>query len=80
MSFNTTLTGEAFSVTKSDSTVISAFGFYVGGTGDVAVLTFPHGRTVIFKAVPVGVQIVSGAISKILDTGTTASDIVAYGL
>lgn len=78
MSFNASLvTADAFQVTPSDTTAISAYGFYVGVTGDVTVIT-SRGTTVLFKAVPAGVSIPL-AISKVKSTGTTASQIVAYG-
>lgn len=78
MAFNSTLvTTDAKAVTPSDSTAVSFFGFYVGGTGDVAVTTFA-GTTTTFKAVPVGTTIMV-AVSKIMSTGTTATQIVGFG-
>lgn len=78
MAFNASMvTADAFAVTKSDSTVITAFGFYVGVQGDVAVTT-ALGHNVTFTAVPAG-QIIPLAISKVLSTGTTATNIVGFG-
>lgn len=79
MAYNATqVTVNAFAITKSDTTVISAFGFYVGGTGDVAVMPFGGSTAVTFKAIPVG-TIIPLAISKVLETGTSASLIVGFG-
>lgn len=74
----------AFPVTLSDTARISAFGFYVGGTGDVVVMpSGQEGKTtpvsVKFVACPVGFVIRDFAISRFLSTGTTASTIVAFG-
>lgn len=78
MTFNATLvTSDAFAVTKSDSTVITAFGLYVGTTGDVAVTT-AKGNNVTFVGVPAG-TIIPIAVSKVLSTGTGASNIVGFG-
>lgn len=78
MAFNaTTVTADAFAVTPSDSTVITAFGFYVGVTGNVAVVT-SRGTGVTFTAVPAG-EIIPLAISKVMSTGTTATNIVGFG-
>jgi hypothetical protein len=82
----------AFPVTPSDTTIVSAFGFYVGGTGDVAVMPFAqesatvqspvNGNTtptaIVFKACPVGLQ-VALKISRFMATATTASEIVGFG-
>ena len=48
---------------------------YVGGTGDVKVITV-GGQTTIFKAVPVGTTL-NVAASRVFATGTTATNIVA---
>lgn len=78
MAYNATqMTTDAQAVTPSDSTVVSFFGFYVGVTGDVTVIT-AAGTTVTFTAVPAG-QIIPLAVSKVKFTGTTAEDIVGFG-
>lgn len=78
MAYNASqITLDAKAVTPSDSTVVSFFGFYVGITGDVAVVT-AKGTTVTFTAVPAG-QIIPVAVSKINLTNTTATDIVGFG-
>lgn len=64
---------EPFAITKSD-TVNFAFtvrGIYVGGTGDVVVVT-ERGNTVTFSAVPVGVILPVRAI-RVNSTSTTAT-------
>jgi hypothetical protein len=60
-------------VTKSDSVGYSPAlaGLYVGGTGDVTVVT-KDGVTLLFSAVPIGVTI-ELAIAKVMATGTTAT-------
>ncbi len=84
MAFNATrVCTNAFAVTKSDTTVISAFGFYVGGAGDVTVMPAyqmgqPTPVAVLFKAVPLGTVIWLN-ISKVMETGTAATNIVAFG-
>jgi hypothetical protein len=78
MAYNATqITTDAKAVTPSDSTAVSFFGFYVGITGDVTVVT-AAGSTTTFTAVPAG-QIIPVAVSKIKATGTTATDIVGFG-
>ena len=48
---------------------------YIGGTGDVSVLTPNNATAVVFKAVPVGVLPVQAI--RVNATGTSATDIVA---
>lgn len=48
--------GDAVAITKSDTANNSYSGIYVGGTGDVVVVT-EAGTEVTFSAVPVGVVI-----------------------
>ena len=74
MTFNEGIPTRAAAVTKSDATEIFAVALYVGGVGDVAVIT-EGGDTVTFTAVPVG-GIIPLRISKVLSTGTTATSIV----
>jgi hypothetical protein len=64
----------AFAITKSDATVIQARALYIGVTGDVAVVTEGRDASVVFKAVPVGILPVQ--VTKVLSTGTTATDIL----
>lgn len=67
----------AAAVTKSDATVFSVAtrGIYVGTTGDVAVTMAETGSAIVFTAVPAGV-ILPIAVTQVLSTDTTASDIV----
>lgn len=84
MAFNATLVPiNAFAVTPSDSTVISAFGIYVGTTGDVAVMPSyqigkPIPTAVTFVAVPAG-SIIPLNVARVMSTNTTASNIVGFG-
>lgn len=64
----------AFAVTPHDTNSNAAQALYVGVTGDVAVVTKGRGTSVVFKAVPVGILPVQ--VTKVLSTGTTATDIV----
>ncbi len=75
------ITVDALAVTPSDSTLVSFFGFYVGATGDVAVVTSkqgPSGLPVVFTSVPAG-QIIPIAICRVMATNTTATHIVGFG-
>lgn len=84
MTYSTLLTTDnAFAVTPDDDAVISAFGFYVGTTGDVAVMpVYQEGQDsptpVVFVAVPAG-AIISLNICRVMETDTTAGDLVAFG-
>ena len=60
----------------SDDLTYRLIGFYVGTTGDVAVITNKD-TTLTFKNVPAG-AIIPVHIKKILATGTTASNIVGF--
>lgn len=64
-------------ITKSDTTVYEPAlrAFYVGTTGDVAILAPGAESAVTFKAVPAG-AIIPVKVAKIMSTGTDASDIV----
>lgn len=64
----------ASAVTTSDTASNVFTRLYIGGAGDVAVVT-ETGNTVTFKAVPVGTQL-DIRVSKVLATGTTATYIV----
>ncbi len=66
----------AAAVTKSDSTVLTTTrALFVGGAGDVAV-TMAAGGNVTFTAVTAGTTIPI-AVTKVLSTGTSATNIVA---
>jgi hypothetical protein len=79
----------AFAVTPSDSVIVSAFGFYVGTAGDLAVM--PAGQEsnparggsatpVVFTNLPVGFVIRDFAISRFMATNTTPDmEIIAFG-
>ena len=68
-----------FEVAKKDFTVFTPAvrQLYVGTGGDVAVVT-EDGVTVTFKNVPSGFYIGPFYIKKVLSTGTTADNIVAF--
>lgn len=68
-----------FAVTKSDTTsyLPHVRQVYVGTTGDVTVVTTDD-VTVLFKAVPAGATIGPFFIKKIMSTGTTAANMVAF--
>ena len=68
----------AEAVTPSDSVNFPggpARGLYVGTTGNISVVMYGDGATVIFSAVPVG--ILSVQCTRVNATGTTAANIVA---
>lgn len=74
----------AFPGVKNDTNIISGFGFYVGGTGDVTVLPSDQvGKAsptvVTFAACPVGFVIRDFCFAKLMSTGTTATNIVIFG-
>jgi hypothetical protein len=83
MAYSTLLTPNgAFAVTPSDTTLIDAVGFYVGGAGNVTVRPYDQeGKTtpvdVTFTAPPVG-TVIHLKISRIKATLTTATNIVAF--
>lgn len=86
MAFNTTLlTADAFAIVPSTNaaTRVTAMGFYVGGTSgqakDINVVT-SRGKTVLFKAVPVGTSIPL-IICAVRTTNTTLTglQLVGYG-
>lgn len=74
MTFNEGIPTRAAAVTPSDATQIFAAALYVGGAGDVAVVT-EGGDTVTFPACPVGL-IIPVRVRQVLSTGTTATNIV----
>lgn len=66
----------ATAVTKSDATILPCTrGLYIGTTGDVAVTMASGATSIVFTAVPVGLLPVQ--VTKVLSTGTTASNILA---
>lgn len=65
----------AVAVTPSDSTVlVNTRGLYVGTSGNL-VVEMADGQTVTFTSVPIGIFPIQ--VTKVLSTGTTASNIVA---
>lgn len=84
MAYNSSLVPtNAFAGVPNDTNRISGFGFYVGVSGDVAVMpAYQEGRdlptAVVFTAVPAG-QIIPLVISRLMATDTTATDIVILG-
>lgn len=73
----------AFEITPSDANDLSviATGLHIGtsttNTQDVSVETY-LGTTVTFKNVIQGQRLETGAIKKVLSTGTTATNLVGY--
>jgi len=67
----------ALAVTPSDSTdmTLSARALYIGGAGNLAVIT-DGGNTVTFTGISAG-SILPVAIARVLATGTTATNILA---
>jgi len=73
---NATSPGISFTaVTPSDSTVISCRALWVGTTGNLAVLGVGDTVAVTIMNVPVG--LFPFAVQKVMNTNTTASNIVA---
>lgn len=65
------------SVTPSDSATIGRTrALYIGGAGDVAV-RFSNGATATHASVPAGSTLMV-EVDKVLSTGTTATNIVAW--
>lgn len=73
---NNLVPSDAVAVTPSDSTQLNLCGLYVGGTGNVTVIT-AAGNSVLFSNLPVGAIITLG-ISKVMSTGTTATALTGY--
>lgn len=68
----------AVAVTPSDSTDLTrgaTKGLYIGGAGNVAVIT-SGGDTVTFNAITIG-NVHPISVKRVLATGTTATNIVA---
>lgn len=67
----------AAAVTPSDATEIPVTrALYVGGSGDIAVLMGEDTNSVVFASVPGGF-ILPIQVSKVLSTGTTATNVLA---
>lgn len=75
MQRNDMFPSSAVAITKSDTDFVDLVGFYVGGTGDVAVKCSPGGTAVTFKAVPVG-TVINLRVVQVMSTNTTATLIV----
>ena len=75
--FNNDQYTRAATVTPSDSVALPtlAYGLYVGGAGNVALVT-EGGDAVTLTAVPVG-SVIRLSINQIKATGTTATNLVA---
>jgi len=67
--------GNAEAVTASDSTTIYSRAIYVGTSGDLAVTMLIGENNVTFPNVVSG-TVLPIKVSKVLSTGTTATDIV----
>lgn len=69
--------GYADAVTPSDATVLGSptRAIYVGGTGNLAVRMYRSQQVVTFAAVPVGILPIQ--VDKVMNTNTTATNIVA---
>lgn len=67
---------DAAAVTPSDTNDLAmvATALYIGTQGDVVVITLVGGETVTFKAVVGWLPVI---VTRVLATGTTASNIVA---
>ena len=65
----------AAAVTPDDNTTLVAEALYVGGTGDVAVVT-AEDETVVFQSLPAG-SYIWVACKKVKSTSTDATEIVA---
>ena len=69
----------AFAVTPSDASVFAkqTKQIWVGTTGNLAVLMWGDTVSVILTSVPAGTML-SLSVQKILATGTTASNMIAF--
>lgn len=77
MAFDPTYCPEdAYAVTPHDTNANDGFGFQVGVTGDVSVVTL-RGTTVTLPACQAGLQYAI-KFTKLRATGTTATSIIAY--
>lgn len=74
--------GNAITGVPSDTAKLSGVGFYVGGAGNVAVMPFEQEgaaspTAVTFTAPPVG-TVIRMNFSRLMNTGTTATNIVVF--
>lgn len=67
--------GRASVVTKSDTVANVFSALYIGATGDVTVTPQGQTTTVLFAAVPAGTTLPI-AVSLVMATGTTSTNIV----
>lgn len=74
MSENFQVPNRAVAVTPSDTTEVFASAVYVGGGGNLSVIT-EGGDTVTFSNVPAGTTLVI-RVTRIRSTSTTATNIV----
>lgn len=74
MTGNTDPAVGAYAITTSDSATNNARALYIGVSGDVAVVTRGRSTSVVFKSVPIGILPVQ--VTKVLATGTTATNIL----
>jgi hypothetical protein len=63
-------------VTKSDDTIVGCRSLYVGGAGDVAIVSREGESAVTLSAVPAG-TILPIYCHKVMSTNTTATNMVA---
>ena len=78
MAFDATLvTADAFTVVPSDTTPVTAYGFYVGDNGNNVVIKTLNGTLLTFTAVPGGTQVYIG-VSRFM-AATTSAQVVAFG-
>ena len=63
-------------VTKSDTTTVGCRALYVGGAGDVAIVSKEGDAAVTFSSVPAG-AILPVYCHKVMSTNTTATNMVA---
>jgi hypothetical protein len=64
-------------ITPSDDAENEYISFYVGSTGDVAVLPRTNSQPVVFAGVPAGTTI-NLHVKKVLATGTTSTAIIGF--
>jgi len=66
--------GQVTAITPNDSTVLGFGALYIGVSGDIAVIPIGQTTSIVFKSCPVGILPVG--VSRVLSTGTTASQIL----
>lgn len=75
MNINSMTATDAASVTPSDTAYNEAIALYIGGAGDVSVVT-EEGTTVTFAGAQAG-TIIPVRVQKVRSTSTTATSILA---